>query len=82
MIAYYLMKCLTGFPLISNRDPGKTDPNVPKSDISWPLFTTESENYLAIDLEPRVESKLEADRVVFWEDFLPSLAKRIRKDEL
>ena len=68
---------------LSDRDPQKNDPHRPTShDITWPLFTTEGENYLAIDLDPRVESKLEADRVVFWEDFLPRLAKEIRKDEL
>ena len=35
----------------------------------------DGEKYLVIDVaEPRVESKLGEDRIVFWEDFLPSLA--------
>ena len=67
---------------LSDRDPEKSDPHLPKSDITWPVYTTESESYLAIDMEPKVESKLEADRVVFWEHFLPSLAKGIPNDEL
>jgi len=64
--------------------PGISDPRIPTAnDVNWPAFTTDGEEYLVIDLEePRVESKLEADRVVFWEDFLPSLAKGIQKDEL
>lgn len=68
-----------------DRDPGKNDSRKPSGDdVNWPVFTTDSEKYLVIDLaDPRrVESKLEVDRVVFWEDFLPILAKGIRKDEL
>ena len=62
-----------------DRDPVKDNP-----DVNWPVFTADGEKYLVIDLEDplRVESKLEVDRAVFWEDFLPSLAKGIRKDEL
>ena len=53
------------------------------NDIHWPAFTTDGEEYLLFDLEePRVKSKLEVDGVVFWEEFLPSLAKGIRKDEV
>ena len=68
----------------STRYPGISDPRIPTStDINWPAFTTDGEEYLLIDLEePRVESKLEVDRVVFWKDFLPSLAKGMRRDEL
>jgi len=67
-----------------DRSPGISDPRIPTAnDVNWPAFTTDGEEYLVIDLEePRVESKLEADRVVFWEDLLPSLAKGIQKDEL
>jgi len=55
--------------------PGISDPRIPTANyINWPAFTTDGEKYLVIDVaEPRVESKLEDDRVVFWEDFLPSL---------
>ena len=67
-----------------DRNPVIFDPRTPyDKDINWPAFTTDGEEYLLFDLEElSVKSKLEVDRVVFWEEFLPSLAKGIRKDEL
>ena len=78
MTVYYVIKCLT-LVFSFGRDPVKSDP-----DINWPVFTTGDEKYLVIDLDDplRVESKLEVDRVVFWEEFLPSLAKTIQTGEL
>ena len=67
-----------------DRNPVIFDPRIPSAnDINWPAFTTDGEEYLLFDSkEPSVKSKLEVDRVVFWEEFLPSLAKGIRKDKL
>ena len=62
-----------------DRNPVIFDPRTPyDKDINWPAFTTDGEEYLLFDLE---ELSVKSS-VVFWEEFLPSPAKGIRKDEL
>ena len=75
IIVNCLIKCGLLFSPF-DRYPGISDPRIPTANyINWPAFTTDGEKYLVIDVaEPRVERKLGEDRIVFWEDFLPSLA--------
>ena len=62
--------------------------------IPWPPYTTDTEKYLVLGSRMKVGERLLADRVAFWNDFIPKLsdadkpvagsptAQSVQKDEL
>ena len=55
-----------------------SSPNPPysgPSPVTWPKFTEQGQEYLVLDLKPRVENRFRADKVAFWNDVVPKIKK-------
>ena len=48
------------------------------SRVMWPEFTLTKEEYLSVELAPRVDSRLFGSRVALWTDLIPSLINSTR----
>ena len=68
-------------------------PDVGPSSITWPVFTEEEQEYLVLDMKPRVERRYKAKNMAFWNQMIPKMAKivtderkavdeKVPKDEL
>lgn len=57
--------------LFSSRSPNP--PNSGPSSVTWPKFTEQEQEYLVLDLKPRVESRFRADKMVFWNEVVPKV---------
>ena len=45
----------------------------------WPKFTEQEQEYLVLDVEPRVESRFRAENMAFWNEIVPKLLNVRRK---
>ena len=53
-------------------------PELPESGpspVTWPKFTEQEQEYLVLDVKPRVDSRYQAQKVAFWNEMLPKLAE-------
>lgn len=68
-------------------------PDAGPSAITWPVFTEEEQEYLVLDMKPRVERRYKAKKMAFWNQMIPKMAKivtderkavdeKVPKDEL
>jgi len=39
------------------------------------MFTEQEQEYLVLDVKPRVESRYQAEKIAFWNEVLPKLAE-------
>ena len=59
-------------------------PNLPDSGpspVTWPKFTEQDQEYLVLDLKPRVERRYKADKVAFWNEIVPKVAQFTLKEK-
>jgi len=69
-----LVACLFLF-CVFFRTPNGAAPSGLPTGVTWPAYTLEKQEYLVIDLEPKVKTSLLADRVAFWNDLIPKVEK-------
>ena len=50
-------------------------PDVGPTAITWPVFTEEEQEYLVLDMKPRVERRYKAKNMAFWNQMIPKMAK-------
>ena len=49
-------------------------PNRPDSGpVTWPQFTEREQEYLVLDVKPRVKSRYQAEKVAFWNEIVPKI---------
>ena len=63
----------------SFRTPNPTESGPPA--VTWPKFTEEEQEYLVLDLKPRVERSYKADKVAFWNEMIPKVAEFMKEKE-
>ncbi len=71
-----ILCCITFFSLRT--------PNPPHSGpfiVSWPKFTEEEQEYLVLDVKPRVERRYQADKVAFWNEVVPKVLELTKTEE-
>ena len=59
-------------------------PELPESGpspVTWPKFTEQEQEYLVLDVKPRVDSRYQAQKVAFWNEMLPKLAEVSRMEK-
>ena len=39
----------------------------------WPKFTEQEQEYLVLDVKPRVERRFRAEKMAFWHEIVPKL---------
>ena len=64
------------FPL---RSPNPPDSG--PSQVTWPTFRKQEQEYLVLNLKPRVERRFRADKVVFWNDIVPKVLEYKQMDD-
>ena len=45
------------------------------------MFTEQEQEYLVLDVKPRVESRYQAEKIAFWNEVLPKLAEVFANEE-
>ena len=59
-------------------------PNPPDSgpsSVTWPKFTEKEQEYLVLDLKPRVGRRYKAHKVAFWNEVVPKVVEFIKSRE-
>ena len=59
-------------------------PELPESGpspVTWPKFTEQEQEYLVLDVKPRVDSRYQAQKVAFWNEMLPKLTEVSRMEK-
>ncbi|KAJ7388414.1 neurexin protein binding [Desmophyllum pertusum] len=70
-LSLYIMKLWTDFAKYGSPNPPDSEP----SPVTWPKFTEEEQEYLVLDLKPRLERRYEADGVAFWNEIVPKMVE-------
>ena len=47
----------------------------------WPKFTEQEQEYLVLDVKPRVQSRYHAEKVAFWNEIVPKVAEVLQTVE-
>ncbi|KAL9970952.1 hypothetical protein ACROYT_G023418 [Oculina patagonica] len=67
-LSLFMMKLWTDFAKYGSPNPPDSGPAV-----TWPKFTEQEQEYLVLDLKPRVERRYQAKRMAFWNDMVPQV---------
>lgn len=63
--------------------PSFRSPNPPQESgsapVSWPKFTEQDQEYLLLDLKPRVERRYKAKKMAFWNEIVSGVLKLATK---
>lgn len=65
------------FPSLRSPNP----PDYGPSAVTWPQFTEQEQEYLVLDVKPRVESRYQAKRVAFWNEVVPKVLELEKADK-
>lgn len=58
-------------------------PNRPNSGpVTWPQFTEQEQEYLILDVKPRVESRYQAEKVAFWNEIVPKILELAKTENI
>jgi len=41
--------------------------------VTWPKYTEQEQEYLVLDVKPRVENRYQAEKVAFWNEIVPEI---------
>ena len=63
------------YSFLSSPNPADSSP----SPLTWPKFTEQEQEYLVLDVKPRVESRFRAEDMAFWNEIVPKLLNVTRK---
>ncbi|EDO47082.1 predicted protein, partial [Nematostella vectensis] len=74
-LSMYMMKTWADFA--KHGDPNH-DGDAP---VPWPRYNTTAQAHLVIAHEPRVEYKFRAEKVAFWNEFIPKLTKLVQTSD-
>ena len=47
--------------------------------VTWPKFTEQDQEYLLLDLKPRVKRRYKAKKMAFWNEIVPGVLKLTTK---
>ena len=72
-----MIRCYTFFRFLRSPNPPDSGP----SPVTWPKFTEQKQEYLVLDVKPRVESRYQAERVAFWNDVVPKILKLAKTEK-
>ncbi|XP_032226878.2 acetylcholinesterase isoform X1 [Nematostella vectensis] len=70
-LSSYVMALWTGF----------AKDRIPDGLVTWPRYTSARQEYINIGLAPSIHHHFQADRIAFWNKFVPLLAKHCREKE-
>ncbi len=65
------------FPSLRSPNPPDSGPSL----VTWPEFTEQEQEYLVLDVKPRVESRYQAERVAFWNEVVPKILELAKAEE-
>ncbi|XP_078372745.1 cholinesterase-like isoform X2 [Oculina patagonica] len=76
-LSLHIMKLWTDFAKYGSPNPTPSSP----SPVTWPKFTEEEQEYLVLDVKPRVERRYQAERVTFWNEVVPKVLEGTKTEE-
>lgn len=67
------------FTFLSFRSPNPPDSG--PLPVTWPKFTEQEQEYLVLDVKPRVESRYQAEKVAFWNEIVPKILELAKTEK-
>lgn len=66
-----VMKMFTDFAKYGTPNPPESGPAA----VTWPHFTMEEQEYLVLDVKPRVKRRYKAENMAFWNEMISKVSK-------
>ncbi|KAL9970961.1 hypothetical protein ACROYT_G023431 [Oculina patagonica] len=76
-LSLHIMKLWTDFAKYGSPNPPDSGP----APVTWPKFTEQEQEYLVLDVRPRVERRYQAERVAFWNEVVPKVLELTKTEK-